>query len=262
MTDLKGYTAVITGGSSGLGFEMAKQLLSQGATVVITARGKERLENAGKILAETGDVHTRITDVTDEDSVRETAGWVKEKFGSPDMVVCNAGIGDNAPNMKGVPRNRKFYDVPPAAVREIVNTNMTGFYITAAAFVPMMQEQGHGSLLYVSTSAGTMVRAGSMPYGPSKAGGEAMAAIMASELKDSGISVNVICPGGFTDTAMAGEGALEFMKKNNRPVLQPDVLNKTISFLASPLSAGICGEKLIGKDIDSWLSERGIEFDF
>ena len=88
-----------------------------------------------------------------------------------------------------------------------------------------------------------------------------MTTIMANELKDMGIMVNVICPGGFTDTGMAGEGVKEFFIKNNMPILQPTVMNKAISFLASPASAGITGEKLIGKDIDQWLADRGIDFE-
>ncbi len=260
MTDLKGYKALITGGSSGLGYEMAKQLLAQGATVIITARGKERLEAAREKLAQVGDVYALPMDVSDEASVGAAAKWTEEKFGSLDMVVSNAGIGDNAPSMKGVPRDRKFYQVPAAAVREVISTNLIGFYLVAAGFVPLMKKNGKGSLLYVSTSTATITRPGQMPYGPSKAGGEAMAAIMAAELKDEGIMVNVICPGGFTDTAMAGEGAKEMFLKMGRPILTPDVLNKTISFLADPASAGICGEKLVGKEIDGWLKERGIEF--
>ena len=59
---------------------------------------------------------------------------------------------------------------------------------------------------------------------------------------------------------MAGEGDLEYMRENGLPVLEPTVLNRTISFLASPASAGITGEKIIGKDFDAWLAEREIDF--
>ena len=88
-----------------------------------------------------------------------------------------------------------------------------------------------------------------------------MTTIMADELRDMGIMVNVICPGGFTDTGMAGEGVKEFFLKNNMPILQPDVMNKVILFLASPAAAGISGEKLIGKDIDEWLRSKSISFE-
>ena len=73
--------------------------------------------------------------------------------------------------------------------------------------------------------------------------------------------VNIICPGGFTDTGMAGEGIKQFFQQNNMPILPPTVMNKALSFLATKASVGIYGEKLIGKDMDEWLKEKDIKFD-
>ena len=257
---LNGYIALITGGSSGMGFEMAKQLLSQGATVIITARAGSRLDHAAEILSAFGDVHATAMDVMSEESVVEAAKWVEENFDHLDMVVNNAGIGNNAPGMKDLPKDHHFYDIPVSTVRAVIDTNFIGYFIVAGKFVPIMLKQGHGSLVYVSTSTATMTRPGQLPYGPSKAGAEAMTTIMANELRNMGIMVNVICPGGFTDTGMAGEGVKEFFLKNHMPILQPTVMNKVISFLASPAAAGISGEKFIGKDFDQWLADRGIDF--
>ena len=72
--------------------------------------------------------------------------------------------------------------------------------------------------------------------------------------------VNTICPGSFTDTNMAGKGDKEFRLKNNMPILPPSVLNKVISFLASPEAASIHGEKLIVKVFDQWRKEKDIAF--
>lgn len=259
--DLKGYIALVTGGSSGLGYEMAKQLLSQGATVIIAARGGKRLEEAWERLSGVDDVHAAEMDVRKEESVEKVAAWVADRFGRLDMVVSNAGIGNNAPGMEDLPPEHRFCDIPVSAVRAVVDTNLTGYFIVASRFVPLMLKQGRGSLVYVSTSTGTITRPGQLPYGPSKAGGEAMSAILAEELREAGIMVNVICPGGFTDTNMAPKGATEAMRQSGRPILPPTVLNKTISFLASPASAGITGEKIVGKDFDAWLEARGIAFD-
>lgn len=260
--NLKGYVALITGGSSGMGLEMAKQLLSQGATVIITARAGKRLDDAKEALAEMGyDIHAIAMDVMSEDSIASAAKYVEENFDHLDMVVNNAGIGSNAPGMKDLPADHHFFDIPVSTVKAVIDTNFIGYFIVASKFVPIMLKQGHGSLVYVSTGTNTMTRPGQLPYGPSKAGAEAMTTIMANELKDMGIMVNVICPGGFTDTGMAGEGVKEFFIKNNMPILRPTVMNKAISFLASPASAGITGEKLIGKDIDQWLADRGIDFE-
>ena len=258
--DLHGYIAMITGGSSGLGFEMAKQLLSQKATVIIAARGGKKLEEAGKRLSAVGDVHTVAMDVTDEETVSAAARWVESGFDHLDMVVCNAGVGRNAPGMEDLTGNYHFFDIPVQTFRTVIDTNFTGYFIVARSFVPIMLKRGRGSLVYVSTSARTMTNKGQIPYGPSKAGAEAMSAILADELKDLGIMVNVISPGGFTDTGMALERDKEFRRKNNMPILQPTVLNKVISFLASPASAGLHGRKIVGTEFDEWLKETGIVF--
>ena len=254
--DRNRYTALITGGSSGLGFEMAKQLLKDGAAVIIAARGKERLEEAKKALSEFGDVYAVEMDVKSEESVKTAAGWIEEHFEHLDMVVSNAGIGRNAPGYENLERNHRFYEIPVSIVRDVAETNFIGTFIVARCFVPQMLKHGHGSFVYVSTSDSTMVREGQIPYGPSKAGAEALTAVMDKELYASGILVNVITPGGFTDTNMAGRGDAQERRKKNLPVLPPTVLNKTISFLASPASKGIHGEKIIGKDFDEWLAAK------
>ncbi len=252
--DLKGYTALITGGSSGLGFEMAKALLLSGARVVIAARAGERLKKAKEALAQAGDACAVAMDVRDASSVEGAAAWFRERFDHLDMLVCDAGIGNNAPGMEDLPPDHAFWDIPAEAVRTVLETNLLGFFLTSRSFVPLMKRGGR--VVYVSTSDATMTRPGQLPYGPSKAGAEAMAAIMARELEEKGIRVNVICPGGFTDTNMAPPGLTERMRASGLPVLPPTVLNEVILYLASNPAADLTGEKLVGKDFAKWLSEH------
>ena len=255
--DLKGYTALVTGGSSGLGFQMSKALLEAGATVIIAARAGERLERAEAALARAGDVSAVAMDVRDEKSVEAAAEWVRGRFNRLDMLVCDAGIGNNAPGMEALAPEHDFWDIPVEAVRAVLETNLLGFFLTSRSFVPLMGKGG--SLIYVSTSDATMTRPGQLPYGPSKAGAEAMAAILAQELKERGIRVNVICPGGFTDTNMAPPGLTERMRASGLPVLPPTVLNEVILYLAANPAADLTGEKLVGKDFAGWLTERKAE---
>ena len=255
--DLKGRTALVTGGSSGLGFEMSKALLQAGATVVAAARAGERLDRARAALTKLGDAHAAAMDVREAFSVEAAAEWFRGRFSRLDMLVNDAGIGNNAPGMEALPPDHAFWDIPAESVRAVLETNLLGFFLVSRSFVPLMARGG--SLVYVSTSDETMTRPGQLPYGPSKAGAEAMAAIMARELKPRGIRVNVICPGGFTDTAMAPPGAKERMLAAGLPVLPPTVLNETILYLASPAAADLTGEKLVGRDFAAWLERRSKE---
>ena len=255
--DLKGYNVFLTGGSSGLGYEMAKALLGSGATVAISARGKERLGKAYGELKGYGDVYAIQMDVRDEASVRTAAEWFSKNIGRLDMLINNAGIGGNEPGLEELPSPHSFYDIPVQSVRNVIETNLIGYFTVTKYFLPFMLEEG-GSIVYVTTSDATMVRKGQIPYGPSKAGAEAMCSIMSQELSDKGIDVNLLCPGGFTDTAMAPKGLLESHLRNGNTVLKPDVMNEAILFLASPRAKGITGEKIVGKSFGQWLSEKGL----
>lgn len=258
---LKGFTALITGGSSGMGFEMARELLSHSATVAIGARGGPKLDSAYEALAKEGhDVYAVPLDVRDEGSVNSAAAWVKEHFGHLDMLVNNAGIGGNADGIDSAKPGFQFYDIPVSTFRAVVETNFIGYFLVARAFVPLMINNGKGRVVNVSTSTSTMTRKGMIPYGPSRAGAEAMSMILSEELRELGITVNVICPGGVTDTGMTTDAMRAFFKQHNMPILAPNVMNKAILFLASSRADGLTGEKIIGKDFDEWLKDRNITF--
>ena len=260
--DLKGYNAIITGAASGMGYQMAKELLAHGATVVAASRPGAKLEAAVTELASGGgDVHAMALDVSDEESVMAAGSWFEGRFDHLDMLVNNAGIGGNAPGMADLPQGYHFFDIPVSTVEAVLRTNTLGLFNVTSKFAPRMAERGSGTILYTSTSTETMTRPGQLPYGPSKAGAEAMLTIMAGEMAEFGVDVNVICPGGFTDTGMAAKGAKEFFEKNNMTVLQPTVMNRLILFLAADASRGITGEKFLGRTFDEWLEEHGIDFE-
>ena len=258
-TDLHGFTVFLTGGSDGMGFEMAKALLSRGATVVIAARGGEKLENALSRLREAGgEAYAVPMDVRDEASVNAAAAWFRERFDHIDLLVNNAGVGNNAPGMEGAAH---LWDVPTDTFRNIVETDFTGYFLVSKAWIPMMLQAGKGKIVNVSTSTATMTRKGVGPYGPARAGAEAMTMVLAEELKEYGVMVNVICPGGATDTGMATDSMREAFRRGGMKMLPPDILNPVILFLASDVSAGLSGEKLIGREFEGWLRERGISFE-
>ena len=256
--DLNGFTVFLTGGSDGMGYEMSKALLSRGATVVIAARGGNKLDRALARLRETGgEAYAVPTDVRDEASVNAAAAWFRERFDHIDLLVNNAGIGNNAPGMAGAAH---LWDVPVSTFRNVVDTDLTGYFLVSRAFIPLMLAAGKGKIVNVSTSTPTMTRKGVGPYGPARAGAEALSMVMAEELKEYGIPVNVICPGGATDTGMATDEMREAFRRAGRAMLPPDILNPVILFLASEASAGITGEKIIGREFEEWLRGRGLSF--
>ena len=256
--DLNGFKAVITGGSSGLGLEMSKALASHGAAVAIAARAGEKLDKAYAALAGEGyDVHALAMDVRSESSVNAAAAWVGENWGRLDMLVNNAGISLAAAGVDLREGPKPFYEIPPAAFYDIVETNFIGYFLVARAFVPIMLRQGSGRLVNVSTSIRTMTAKGQVPYGPSRAGAEAMVRIITDELKDSGIMVNVILPGGRTFTGLMPDYMRILPKSPD--TLDPDILNEVILFLASPKADGMYGERIIGNEFHKWLEDKGID---
>ena len=252
--NLKGFKAFISGGSSGLGFNMAKALASHGATVAIAARAGEKLDKAhGALCGEGFDAHALAMDVRSESSVNDAAVWVEQNWGRLDMLVNNAGIGMGSIDADFRTNPKPFYQLAVPAFKNIVETNFIGYFIVARALVPIMVRQGRGRLVNVSTSIPTMTAKGQIPYGPARAAAEAMVTIMTEELKDTGVMVNIILPGGAAYTGFNNH-------LPRRPgLLEPDILNEVILFLASPKSDGMYGERIIGKEFDQWLKEKGID---
>lgn len=254
--DLTGKNVLIVGGSSGMGFEMTKELLGHGATVIIAASNQAKLNQAHRKLAnQYKNVYTLQLDVTDEKAVQKAAQWYSENFNSLELLIEGAGVGNTK-----LEKGEYFYNIDTNIFKKIIETNFIGYFLVSKYFVPLMSRYGGGKLVYVSTSTNTMTMQGQIPYGPSKAASEAMCAILANELKNLNITVNVICPGGFTDTPLASQEMKDFFVKNNLPILPPTIMNKIALFMASDLSNGLNQEKLIGKEFNQWLKEHHIDF--
>ena len=217
---------------------MAKALLLEGASVAVAARPGEKLDRAyAELRALSPAVCAFPADVREEGSVAALAEAFRRRFSRLDVLINNAGVGNNVTgDTSAIP----FYELPMEAFRTVMDTNFLGYYLVSRAFVPLMVRQGRGKIVNV-------------PYGPSRAASDAMSRILAQELAPLGITVNILCPGGPTDTGMTTP---ELRAAVGDRLLPPTVLNEAILFLASPRSAGITGEKLVGRDFRAWLASR------
>jgi 3-oxoacyl-[acyl-carrier protein] reductase len=244
---LHGRVAVITGAGRGIGREFMRVLARSGCRLSLTARSADELADAEREARSLGAavVATRA-DVSEPEDCDAVALRTLEAFGHIHALVNNAGVGMRLASETFNTVPVKFWEVPPHAYAEIMATNTFGPFFMARAVVPAMVAQGFGRIVNVSTSPVTMVRPGYVPYGPSKAALEAMSRAMAAQLADTGVTVNVILPGGATDTALL-PGSGPDRRGADGQLLPADVMNPLLAWLISDASDGITGRRFVGK---------------
>lgn len=258
--DLTGFCAVITGSSSGLGLAMAEALLENGATVAVSSRPGERLERVVSELKAKGFRALSLPmDVREEAQVAGAARTALDLMGKIDLLVNNAGIGMPRVNPDFVASPKRFYEMDADSVRDVIETNFMGYFTVSKYFVQPMTIRRTGRIVNISTSIQTMTKQFGMPYGPAKAGAEALGVMMAEELRDFNITVNTLLPGGAVDTPLMTEkNRSDFLQFSS--LLQADIMKRPVLFLASPLAEGMTGERIIAKEFDNWLAEKKIVF--
>jgi gluconate 5-dehydrogenase len=248
---LDGCRVVVTGGTGGLGWAMAEALVAAGASVAVTSRSQERADKAARRLG--GEAMGLASDVRDEDSATAAADAVVDRFGGIDVLVNNAGIGMRTVNRRFPAYVQPFWEVDPEDFRDVVDTKVTGVFLTARAVVPRMLAAGSGRIVNISMSESTMTRAGFVPYGPSGAAVEALSRIMAAELDGTGVTVNLLLPGGATATGMVPDDAPDEFKAR---LLEPSVMHTPIVWLASTAAAGVHNQSIMATEFDAWLTAR------
>ena len=254
---LAGLRAVITGASDGFGLSMSRALLRAGAEVALAARPGEKLERAAAALQAEGLPAVLLPmDVRSEESVAHAAQWVAQHWGQPDLLVNNAGLGMARCSPDFLTSPRKFFEIEVEAFQDMVNTNLMGYFIVSKHFAPLMIRKGRGRIVNVSTGLQTMTRPGMAPYGASRAGSEALSHVMEQELREYGITVNILLPGGPARTGLLGQAPVP--DGMAAALLPAEILDEAILFLASPEAEGLSGARIIATEFDSWLRERGL----
>jgi NAD(P)-dependent dehydrogenase (short-subunit alcohol dehydrogenase family) len=244
MSDFK---VLVTGGTSGLGLAMAAALAEAGARVALTSRFAER---AAMVAAQLPGAAGIELDVRDESSVARAVDEAWTRLDGIDMLVNNAGIGMRTVNPRFMTDPQSFWEVAPDGFRAVIDTNLTGYFLVAREITPRMLAAGSGRIVNIAVNEATMLRAGFVPYGPSRAGSEALSRIMAADLRDTGVTVNLLLPGGATITGMLPREA------TGQGFLEPAVMGPPIVWLASDEAAGVHDERIIAIEFENWLRDR------
>lgn len=245
MSKLEGKVAVVTGGGRGIGRAISEAYLGEGARVVVTA-ARERAEI--EALAEEAGRERALAilaDVTDPEDCERVVEEAIGRFGKIDVLVNNAGRGMRYVSEDFLSQPARFWETDPETWKMVVDTNVNGPFLMARAAVPRMLAGGSGSIVNVSMNYATMKRRGFSPYGPSKAALESESVIWAQDLEGTGVRVNVLLPGGATETGMIPAGLPEGAREG---LLRPGVVAGPAVYLASDDSRHLTGHRLVASE--------------
>jgi short-subunit dehydrogenase len=198
--------ALITGASSGLGREFARQLAGRARSLVLVARREQRLsELRGKLTQHHPNlvVHIRETDLADLAQLKELVAWLEREKINVDLLINNAGLGDSGP----------FATSNPKGNEQMMLVNMVALTSLTRHLLPQMIARKRGGILNVSSSAGFLPIPGFAVYAASKAYVTSFSEALRTELRGTGVSVCALCPGPVHT---------EFQEVAKRPGGQPD----------------------------------------
>ncbi len=237
---LTGKTAIVTGGSRGIGRAIALCLAEEGAKVaVIYAGNTAAAEETLQAITEKGGQAISIQcDVANEDAVNAMVKQVKEQFGSVDILVNNAGIT----------RDGLLMRMKTADWQAVLDTNLTGTFFCTKAVTKIMMKQRSGAIVNLTSVVGLTGNAGQANYAAAKSGIIGFTKSVAKELASRGIRANAVAPGCIdTDmTAVLSDAVKEEMIKTIPlgRVAQPEEVAKAVLFLVSDCASYITGQVL------------------
>ena len=220
---------------------MVEALAGAGASVLAVDKDAEPLDELKHEVA--GDIVGHRADVTSEVEAVESVDACLEAFGRVDGVINNAGIGmSSLPDGGHMP----FEEIQPDWLRRFFDVHVLGSFNFSKAALPHLRQQGHGRIITVTASLWFMLVGENTPYGPVKAAMEALASAMYHDLENTGITVNVLVPGGGADTGFVKTAPGE----SRDHLIKPAVMGPPAVFLVSNLANDVNGRRVVAKDWD------------
>ena len=227
---IQNKVAIITGASAGIGQASARALMREGAKLVLTARRKERLE---ELVAEAKKLGSEaifvIGDAREEDTARQTVERAVKTFGRIDILINNAGVG-NYKNL--VDTSAEDYD-------QMMDANMRSTFLFSRHVVPVMIKQREGLVLMISSMAGVYGFAGEAVYCSTKFAQVGFAQGLDKELRQHGIKVGTINPGGVKTEFAIGKGRTEKSVKESSMLEAEDVAQAVLFACTQPAGSRI-----------------------
>jgi NAD(P)-dependent dehydrogenase (short-subunit alcohol dehydrogenase family) len=193
--------ALVTGGNRGIGYELVKQLAQKGFKVILASRDSEMGHEVAQKLKESNlDVSLLVMDVNNQESIRQAAITVNERYGKLDVLINNAGVY--------LEENKKLVAMDPSILEKTMATNFFGVYHVIRSFIPLMEKQGYGRIINVSSEYGAMSEMsypGVGAYKLSKFALNGLTRLVAAEI-NSDIKINAVDP-GWVSSDMGGPSA-------------------------------------------------------
>jgi NAD(P)-dependent dehydrogenase (short-subunit alcohol dehydrogenase family) len=238
-----GRVILVTGAAGGIGAAITRALVGAGHSVAAVDRDAAGLK---RIASER--IHPIVADLGAETQCRDAVASTVAHFGRLDAVINNAGIGVSSLRPDGELNLPSIEEITTDVWDNFFAINVRAPMLMTQAALPHIRRGGFGRIINNTTSFRTMLRV--LPYGATKSALESMSAIWATELKDAGITVNVLIPGGPTDTAFISDGA----GWDRAKMLRPEIMGPPAVWLISDEAANYTGQRIIAANWNAKLA--------